>query len=121
MAVNQGKMTEERKAEMLEKIEKIASNDATVFAGTESDIRVTKDSDSGELVIDMVAHFMKTNEDKPDEMHVSYASAVSKIKHASSQQQEKACQLVNRIIQTSLKGMNMVGGDKERAELEESL
>lgn len=86
MAVNQGKMTEERKAEMLEKIEKIATNDAAVFAGTESDIRVTKDSDSGELVIDMVAHFMKTDEDKPDYMHVSYAAALSKIKHASSQQ-----------------------------------
>ena len=121
MAVNQGKMTEERKAEMLEKIEKIASNDAKVFAGTESDIRVTKDSDSGELVIDMVAHFMKTDEDKPDYMHVSYAAALSRIKYASSQQQEKASQLMNRIIQTSLRGMDMAGGDKERAALEETL
>ena len=114
-------MTEQRKVELLEKIEKVATNDASVFAGTESDIRVTKNSDNGEIIIDMVAHFMKSDEDKPEYMNISYATTLSKIKNASIEHQEKTCQLLNRIIQTSLKGMEMAGGDKEHSEIEKSL
>ena len=114
-------MTEQRKVELLEKIEKVATNDASVFAGTESDIKVTKDSDNGEITVDMVAHFMKSDEDKPEYMNISYATTLSKIKNPSIQHQEKTCQLLNRIIQTSLKGMEMAGGDKEHSEIEKSL
>ena len=42
MAIRHGKMTEERKQELLAKIERIASNDITVFAGIEYDIKVDK-------------------------------------------------------------------------------
>ena len=37
-------MTELRKAELLAKIKKVADNDATAFAGVESDIQVSHDS-----------------------------------------------------------------------------
>ena len=40
LAVQQLKMTDERKSELLAKIALVASNDLTAFAGTESDIRV---------------------------------------------------------------------------------
>ena len=76
-------MTEERKDELLEKILKVVNNDTTAFAGVERDIRVVKDSKSGDIVIDMVAHFIKTDENEPDRMNVSYACAKSVIKNAS--------------------------------------
>ena len=38
MAIRHGKMTENRKWELLAKIERIASNDISVFAGVEHDI-----------------------------------------------------------------------------------
>ena len=66
LAVRHGQMTEERKGQLLEKISKIASNDVTVFAGTESDIKVSKSDKSGEIIIDMVVHFMKSDEEKAD-------------------------------------------------------
>ena len=47
LAVRHGKMTEGRKGELLDKIAKVASNDVTAFAGTESDIKVSKNDDKG--------------------------------------------------------------------------
>ena len=52
-------MTEERKVELLAKIQKIVDGEITTFAGVENDIRVIKDSQSGDIVVDMIAHFMK--------------------------------------------------------------
>ena len=121
LAVRHGKMTGARKEELLAKIERVASNDATAFAGTESDIKVTKNSKNGEIVIDMVAHFMKTDEDRPDYMNVSYAAANCAIANATIQQQQKAEQLVHRIIENSLKGMDMPNSAEERAQIERSL
>ena len=121
LAVRQGKMAPERKAELLAKIDRVASNDVTVFAGTESDIRVARNSESGEVVIDMVAHFMKTDEDRPETMNVSYAAAYCSIHNATPQQQAKAEQLVHRIIETSLKSLEMPGGAAERAQIQRSL
>ena len=83
LAVRHGKMSAERKGELLAKIERVACNDATAFAGVESDIRVATNSESGEIVIDMVAHFMKTDEDRPDYMNVSYAAANCTIANAT--------------------------------------
>lgn len=121
LAVRHGKMTEARRGELLDKIAKVASNDVTAFAGTESDIKVSKNDESGEIVVDMCAHFIKTDQDKEDYMNVSYATAKCFIQNATLAQQQKAEQLVHRIIQTSLKGMNMPGGEAERAQIEESL
>ena len=38
-----GKMSDDRKQELLAKIVKVASNDVSAFAGTDSDIKVVKD------------------------------------------------------------------------------
>ena len=42
--IHQGRMTEERKVELLAKIQKIVDGEITAFAGVENDIRVIKDS-----------------------------------------------------------------------------
>ena len=42
-----------------------------------------KDDENGSIVIDMVAHFMVSDEDLPDQMNVSYAAAKSIIKNAT--------------------------------------
>ena len=83
LAIKHGKMSEERKEELLAKIAKVASNDTTAFAGTDSGIKVYLNNENGYIVIDMVAHFIKTDENEPDRMNVSYACAKSVIKNAS--------------------------------------
>ena len=49
-------MTEARREELLAKITKVASNDLTVYEGIESDIKVSKNDQNGNIVIDMVVH-----------------------------------------------------------------
>ena len=59
---------------------------------------MSKNEESGDIVIDLVAHFMKTDENDQDRMNISYAAAKSTIKNATIQQQEKASQLMFKII-----------------------
>ena len=115
LAVKQGKMTQERADELLAKVIKVASNDATVFAGVEQDIKVVRDNDSGDIIIDMVVHFIMSDENENNKLNFSYASCNSTIKNASIEQQEKACELMHRIIESSLKGMKMENGEEQRA------
>ena len=44
----------------------------------------------GEIIIDMVVHFIKSDEHEPEQMNVSYAAALARIKNASISQQEQA-------------------------------
>lgn len=83
LAIRHGKMTEERKQELLAKIERVSNNDISVFSGVDSDIKIRKNNNDGEIVIDMVVHFMKTDENEADRMNVSYAACKSIIKNAS--------------------------------------
>ena len=108
-------MTERTKDELLAKIKKVADNDATAFAGVESDIIVNRDNASGDIEIDLSVHFIVSDEDEADKMNISYATAKSFIKNATIEQQEKACVLMNRIIKASLNGMNMQNGENQRA------
>ena len=102
LAVRHKKMTEDRKQELLAKIEQVASNDITMFAGTDYDVKIQKDEQDGSLTMDLVAHSMKSDENEPDKMNVSYAAAYCKITNATAETQAKACYLVQRIIKTSL-------------------
>ena len=60
--VKYGKMTELRKEELLEKIEKVANDDVAVFSGIESDIRMTRDGENGAIIVDLIVNFVKTVE-----------------------------------------------------------
>ena len=104
-------MTQERSEELLAKVVMVASNDITVSSEMEQDIRVVRDSGSGDICIDMIVYFIMSDEDESDKLNFSYASCNSTIKNASLEQQEKACELMHRIIEKSLNGMNMLKGD----------
>ena len=54
-------------------------------------------------------------------MNVSYAAANSVIANATLQQMEEVKNFVRKTISTTLKGMDMHGGEKERAQVERSL
>ena len=83
LAIRHGKMTEERKQELLAKIERVANNDISVFSGVDSDIKIIKKSNENEIIIDMAVHFMITDEAEADRMNISYATCNSIIKNAS--------------------------------------
>ena len=75
-------MTAIRKSELLDKLDKVASNDLTVTQDIEYDIKVSK-NDDGNIDIDLIAHCMKTNEDAPDKMEIYYAAGKCGIKNPS--------------------------------------
>ena len=75
-------MTEVRRSELLEKLDKVASNDLTVTQDIESDIKISK-NDEDNIDIDLIAHCMKTNEDAPDKMEIYYAAGKCGIKNPS--------------------------------------
>ena len=76
-------MTERSKDELLAKIKKVADNDATAYAGVESDIIVSRDNASGDIEIDLAVHYIVSDEDEGDKMNISYAAAKSFIKNAT--------------------------------------
>ena len=87
LAVRHGKMTEDRKAELLAKIDKVQSNDDSAHAGYEMGIRVYLDDSAGssdrEIIVDLGAHCIMTDEDEADHMEVCYATSKSYLKKAS--------------------------------------
>ena len=109
LAVKHGKMSEARREELLAKIARVASNDAAAFAGTESDITVSQDGAGGDIAIDVLAHWIQSNEEEPDKMLVHYAAAVSTIKNATIQNQDKCKVLMQRIMTTTMKGLKLSG------------
>ena len=56
-------MTEARMQELLAEICQVASNDVTAIVGLETDIKLYRDGESGSIVIDMLANWMKSDED----------------------------------------------------------
>ena len=98
LAIKNGKMTEARKVELLTKIDQVASNDTTAVAGTVSDIKVEKVSESGDINIDIAVHNMMEDENEPDRMNVCYATANSNIQNASNEELVRACEQLQKII-----------------------
>ena len=84
LAVRHKKMTEDRKQELLAKIEQVASNDVTEFSGTDHDVKIQKNQEDGSFIIDLVAHSIKSDEGDPEKMNVSYAAAYCMIENASA-------------------------------------
>ena len=54
-------------------------------------------------------------------MSMSYAATLSVIKNATPAETQRACELMHEIIQCSLIGMDMPGGEKERADIQRAL
>ena len=99
---------------MLAKIEKVACNDISAFAGVESDIKIKKDGATGEITVDLIAHSIISDEDKPEYMNVNYAAAKCIMKNANQQTQNKACELVEKLVQSSIKNLNIDENEKQK-------
>ena len=112
-------MTAERSEEMLAKIKMVADNDIDAFSGTASSIKVSKDSKTNDIVIDMVVFFLKSDEDEPTHrLNFSYATCKSTIKEATKGEEENAYALVQNLISSSLRGLDMPGGEAELAAIQ---
>ena len=89
----------------------------------DSDIKVTQDGDGENRTfpIDMLVNIVMTDENEPDKINVSYAACKSSIRNPTAQQQEKVYGFLLRILQTSLRGMTIPGGEQELAQIQENL
>ena len=112
LAVKQEKMTEARKAELLVKIEKVATGEIGAFAGTESDIKVMPGESAEDLVIDLVVHAIKADENDETRMNVTYAACKSTIRNASREHLERTTQLMHSIIHSSTNFMRLPDGEE---------
>ena len=67
------------------KIMKVKSNDLTAFAGAEWSIQLTADeSDTSNIEMDLVAHYIVSDEDNSENMIVNYGAALATIKNATT-------------------------------------
>ena len=82
-------MTEDRKTELLEKINMVATNDPKASPDPESDIKVSRAGINSYLV-DILVHFVIQNEDEDDKMDVHFAACKSFINNANQNNQDKA-------------------------------
>ena len=82
--VTQKKMSARRQDELMAKILAVKSNDASAIAAAEWDIAVSASAeDSSVVTVDLVAHYIVSNEEASDTMTVNFAAANSLIKNAS--------------------------------------
>ena len=92
----------------MEKIIKVIANDLTASTSTEYDIRVyPTEENRADLVVDLIVHYIVSNEDEPDKMTVNYAAAFSFIKNVSGEYLEKACTHLDKIVNNSFKSLKL--------------
>ena len=74
--VDKGKMTEDRRQELINKIEE-AVNSVNIVANIEKDIKLYRKEGNREIVIDLLVYWMRENEETPDSMDIFYAASNS--------------------------------------------
>ena len=117
--VKHGKMTLERKEEMLDKIEKIATDELEENEGIDYNIKVSLDK--REIIVDLIVHLIALDKENPEEMNVSYATCKSVIRDASREQLEKTCELMHKCIKNSTRGLHMPDGEEQLLAIQERL
>ena len=109
-------MTEDRKTELLNKINMVASSDPTASPDPESNIKVTR-AEADSYLVDILVHFVIPNEDDDDRMDIHFAACKGFINNANQHNQEQACQKLKDICVATLKTINLPGGVDERDEI----
>lgn len=113
-AFDNGKVSESRRDELLAKIMKVKDSDHTAFAGAEWSIQLTADeNDTSSIEVDLLAHYIVSNENEPDTMTVNYAAAKSTIKPATTQYTQKSIDKLNLIITKTVEKLKVPNGDQE--------
>ena len=113
-ALKNGKVSENRRDELLAKIMKVKDTDHTAFAGAEWSINLTADeNDTSSIEVDLVAHYIVSNKNEPDTMTVNYAAAKTIIKSATTQYTQKSIDKLNLIITKTVEKLKVPGGDQE--------
>ena len=114
-------MTEDRKTELLEKINKVASSDPTASIDPESDIKVTI-AERDSYLVDILVHFVIPNEDNDDRMDVHFAACKGFINNANRHNEKQVCQKLKEICDSTLKTIDSLPeGADQRDEIANSL
>ena len=98
-------MLETRRQELLDKIAKVASNDITQFDGLDYDIKLNRDEENDSIVIDLLANWMRTDQENPDRMAVSYAASKSAITRPHREHIEKMNKHLETIVKNTIKSL----------------
>ena len=113
-ALKHGKVSENRRDELLAKIMKVKDSDHTAYAGAEWSIQLTADeNDTSSIEVDLLAHYIVSNEYVPDTMTVNYAATKTTIKNATKQYTQKSIDKLNLIITKSVEKLKVPGGAEE--------
>ena len=83
-------MTEDRKTELLEKINMVAENDPKASIDTEYDIKVSKAGTESYLV-DILVHSVIPIEEDSDKMDINFAACKGLISNANQNSRNDAC------------------------------
>ena len=98
----------------------VATNDQNAYPGPESDIKVSR-AGTDSYLVDILVHFVITDENEDDRMDVHFAASKSLINNASENNQDKACHFLSQICEETLKTIDLPGGVEERTDIQQSL
>ena len=74
-------------------------------------------NDEDNLDIDLIVHCMRTNEDAPDKMEIYYAAGLCGIKNPHNYYLVQCEQLLERIVTTVLKNIDLTGIETVKQQL----
>ena len=114
--LKQGKMTQLRYDELMAKILKVKSGDLQATAGIEHNIKVIA-SDAGgssDMKVDVVVHYIVSNENESDKMFVYYAAANSLIQNASEEYWDKTVAFLTRIVTNTIKAFKFESDEQHQ-------
>ena len=106
--------------ELLDKINMVATYDLKADPDPESDIKVSR-AGTDSYLVDILVHFVITNENEDDKMDVHFAASKSLINNANQNNQDKACHFLSQICEKTLKTIELPGGVEQRSDIQVSL
>ena len=118
LPVKNKKMIEERRTELLAKIEQVTSNDLTAFDDLESDIKLIK-MDGGNILVEFLANQMMSYENANDQMDIHISTWRSLVKKLSLQHQQKCHYFFSRIVYNSMERFDVADDAIRQTSLKE--
>ena len=124
--VQQGKLGEERQVVLMDMIDFVRDGAIDTIASYDVDIKFVQEikqnrnvdastvvlrymPDSCTVEVDMLLYQIDSCEDDDTKMMVQYAACLQRIQNASIQQEQRAYDALNKIIDASLQGLQMKG------------
>ena len=88
-----------------------------MFDGVDSDIKLYRDEENGNIVIDLLANWMRSDQEEPDRMAISYAASKSAITLPHPEHEAKMNKHLETNIKNTTKSLKMPDEETQLAQV----